>query len=49
MVQSYKFEPKEGVRMYLRKALDFHRPKALICASDMPLEAAQVAAPMRKL
>ena len=34
--------------MYLRKALNFHLPKALISASDMPLEAVQDAAPMRK-
>ena len=35
--------------MYLRKALDFHRPKALIYVSDMPLDAAQEAAPILKL
>ena len=34
--------------MYRRKALDLHVPKALVWASDMPLEAAQDAAPMRK-
>ena len=29
--------------------LDFHRPNSLICASDIPLAAAQEAAPIRKL
>ena len=38
----------QSIRMYLKKALDFHVPKALIWASDMPLKAAQDAAPMRK-
>ena len=35
--------------MYLRMALDFHLPKALIWALDMPLKAAQDAAWMPKL
>ena len=29
--------------------MDFHRPNWRICASERPLAAAQVAAPMRKL
>ena len=40
---------REGKRIYLRKAEDFHRPKALIWASDIPRSAAKEAAPMRKL
>ena len=53
MVPSGWFELIEGAQTYRRKALDLHLPKALIWASDMPLEAAQDApqdaAPMRKL
>ncbi len=38
-----------GVRMYFRKASDFQRPIARICASENPDSAAKVAAPIRKL
>ena len=42
-------DPTVEVRIYRKNALDFQRPKFLICASDMPLAAAQEAAPIRKL
>ncbi len=40
---------KLGVRMYFRKASDFQRPIARVCASENPDSAAKVAAPIRKL
>ena len=40
---------KLGVRIWLKNALDFHRPNWRIFASERPLAAARVAAPMRKL
>ena len=40
---------KVGLRIYFKNAFDFHLPKALICASERPLEAAHVAAPIQKL
>ena len=40
---------KLGVRIWLKNALDFHRPNWRIFASERPLPAARVAAPMRKL
>ena len=35
--------------MYFKKALDFHRPKRLICESEKPWAAAYEVAPIQKL
>lgn len=48
-LQSHDSFPRVGIRMYLRNALEFHLPNALICESDIPFAAAHEAAPMRKL
>ena len=41
--------PIFGIRIYRKKAFDFHPPKCLIWVSDIPFATAQEAAPMRKL
>lgn len=43
------YDDNEGILIYFWNALDFQRPKALICASDIPASAAKEAAPIRKL
>ena len=39
----------EGILIYRKKALEFHRPKLLIWASEKPFAAAHEAAPILKL
>ena len=48
MLEITQREPICG-RMYFKKAFDFHRPSALLWASDFPRSIAKLLAPIRKL
>ena len=43
------YDDNERILIYFWNAFDFQRPRALICASDIPASAAKEAVPTRKL